>query len=44
MMLLVFLDLLTVINSLRVRIMVFNASLNNISVMSWWLRLKKSTI
>jgi hypothetical protein len=35
---------LTVINGLRVRVMVFNATLNNISGISWWIRLKKSTI
>jgi hypothetical protein len=40
-MLLVCLDLLTVINGLRVRAMVFNATLHNISVISWWIRLKK---
>jgi len=44
MMLLVCLDLLTVINGLRVRVMVFSATLNNISAISWWIRLKKSTI
>jgi hypothetical protein len=35
-MLLVCLDLLTVINGLRVRAMVLNATLNNISVIAWW--------